>query len=248
MGVKSALLISLVIHASFLFAVLSFLPNLGRESSFVRINLTNIKVEETKHRAVLKKAKDHRKKPKRKVGKIKKAKRKTPQRRAAKKEKIQKDIPKPVKTVMKPSEREVKGSIQREEERPQAKDLVQEEIPEDISKDPAPPVSKYTPGSLDKERSYQDKYREENLSAIRDAVLSYLRYPPIARRMGWEGTVLVRFTLLPEGGLEEIRVERSSGYKVIDMSALEAVRKAHKDFPKPEEKVTLVIPIVYRLE
>ena len=236
MSIKNALLLSLAIHTGVLFTVLSFLPDLDREDNFLRISLINIKVEETKHKTVLKKTKVHRKKSKRKVRKIKKV----------KKEKLKKDILKPKETVMEPSEREVTDTVRKEKST--KRDLLQEEIGKGISKDQTPTVSKYVSESLDEGRSYQDKYREENLSAIREAILSYLRYPPVARRMGWEGTVRVRFTLTPEGKLEDLEVEESSGYRILDESALRAVLKASGSFPKPKREVTLVIPIVFKLE
>ncbi len=238
MSIKNAFLLSLAIHTGVLFTVLSFLPDLDREDNFLRISLVNIKVEETKHKTVLKKTKVHRKKSKRKVRKIKKV----------KKEKLKKDILKPKETVMEPSEREVTDTVRREKEKSTKRDLLQEEIGKGISKDQTPTVSKYVSESLDEGRSYQDKYREENLSAIREAILSYLRYPPVARRMGWEGTVRVRFTLTPEGKLEDLEVEESSGYRILDESALRAVLKASGSFPKPKREVTLVIPIVFKLE
>ncbi len=98
------------------------------------------------------------------------------------------------------------------------------------------------------EKSYEEIYKEENLFAIREAILSYLKYPPIARRMGWEGVVWVRFTILPDGTLQDSRVEKSSGYKILDRSAIRAVELAHKHFPKPTQRVTIVVPVVYRLE
>ncbi len=238
MSIKNAFLLSLAIHTGVLFTVLSFLPDLDREDNFLRISLVNIKVEETKHKTVLKKTKVHRKKSKRKVRKIKKV----------KKEKLKKDILKPKETVMEPSEREVTDTVRREKEKSTKRDLLQEEIGKGISKDQTPTVSKYVSESLDEGRSYQDKYREENLSAIREAILSYLRYPPVARRMGWEGTVRVRFTLTPEGKVEDLEVEESSGYRILDESALRAVLKASGSFPKPKREVTLVIPIVFKLE
>ena len=149
---------------------------------------------------------------------------------------------------MEPSEREVTDTVRREKEKSTKRDLLQEEIGKGISKDQTPTVSKYVSESLDEGRNYQDKYREENLSAIREAILSYLRYPPVARRMGWEGTVKVRFTLTPEGKLEDLEVEESSGYRILDESALRAVLKASGSFPKPKREVTLVIPIVFKLE
>ncbi len=50
-------------------------------------------------------------------------------------------------------------------------------------------------------------------------------YPALARRRGWQGTVLCRIAVGPDGAVAEARLERSSGYSVLDDAALEAVRE-----------------------
>ncbi len=49
-------------------------------------------------------------------------------------------------------------------------------------------------------------------------------YPMIARRNGYEGTVLLRVWVLESGKVGKIEVEKSSGYEILDNSALKAVR------------------------
>ncbi len=96
--------------------------------------------------------------------------------------------------------------------------------------------------------SYQEEYKREHLEKIREAVRGFLRYPLIARRMGWEGTVIVCFTLYPDGEIRNLKVEKSSGFEILDKYALKAVSKASPSFPRPSEPVTIVLPITYRLE
>lgn len=50
-------------------------------------------------------------------------------------------------------------------------------------------------------------------------------YPRIARESGWEGTVLVRVTVQPDGSPESIKIRKSSGHVALDRAALEAVKK-----------------------
>lgn len=50
------------------------------------------------------------------------------------------------------------------------------------------------------------------------------RYPIIARRSGYEGIVLLRVWVMGSGKVGEIELERSSGYEVLDKSAIEAVK------------------------
>ena len=49
-------------------------------------------------------------------------------------------------------------------------------------------------------------------------------YPTIARRRKMEGVVLLRVEVLGDGGVGKIEVKRSSGYKILDESALGAVK------------------------
>ncbi len=94
---------------------------------------------------------------------------------------------------------------------------------------------------------YGEVFERENLESIRQIVSSNLRYPYVARRMGWEGTVILRFKLTPSGKIEEVSVLKSSGYEVLDNEALEALKASEGKLPKPKEVVVVELPIVYRL-
>ena len=50
-------------------------------------------------------------------------------------------------------------------------------------------------------------------------------YPRIAKKSGWEGTVLVRVTVEANGRASQVVVSRSSGRKVLDDAAVKAVRR-----------------------
>ncbi len=50
------------------------------------------------------------------------------------------------------------------------------------------------------------------------------RYPPLARRRGWEGTVLLEVEVAGDGRVRTIRVARSSSYSLLDREAVRAVR------------------------
>lgn len=49
-------------------------------------------------------------------------------------------------------------------------------------------------------------------------------YPPQAREKGYEGTVVLRVRVLPDGTAGEIVVERSSGHEILDGAAQQAVK------------------------
>lgn len=55
-------------------------------------------------------------------------------------------------------------------------------------------------------------------------------YPLLARETCTEGTVRVRFRVLPDGSLSEVRVVRSRG-QLLDQAALEAVAQMPRWFP-----------------
>lgn len=95
--------------------------------------------------------------------------------------------------------------------------------------------------------SMKKRYLAEHFAYIRDTVLRKLSYPPVARRMGWSGRVMLSFCVTQDGLVNGIRVLQSSGVDILDKSAVEAVRKA-APFPKPPAEAEVVIPVVYRLD
>ncbi len=69
------------------------------------------------------------------------------------------------------------------------------------------------------------------------------KYPKRARRMGWEGTVVLAFSVDENGNVYDIQVIRSSGYPDLDQAAIAALRQ-WKFAPKPgkpEEKGRLTV-------
>jgi len=95
--------------------------------------------------------------------------------------------------------------------------------------------------------NYRKEYLRLNLGLIRELIRKEVYYPYMARKMGWEGKVLIGVVLTPEG-CSEVRLVKSSGFPLLDESALETVKRVCKKFPKPERKVSLQVPILYRLK
>lgn len=50
-------------------------------------------------------------------------------------------------------------------------------------------------------------------------------YPDRARREGWEGNVRIRFQVLTNGKTDNISVETSSGFALLDEAAVDAIRQ-----------------------
>lgn len=82
---------------------------------------------------------------------------------------------------------------------------------------------------------------------LKEAIQREISYPAVARRMGWEGRVVVAFVILPDGAVRDVRVVRGSGFPVLDRSAVEAVRSA-SPFPLPPEEAEILAPVIYRLD
>ena len=49
-------------------------------------------------------------------------------------------------------------------------------------------------------------------------------YPSLARRRNWQGTVIVAVVVSEEGFVKEVQIHQSSGYSILDNSALQTVR------------------------
>jgi TonB family protein len=76
-------------------------------------------------------------------------------------------------------------------------------------------------------------------------------YPAAAREQGWQGTALLKVLVLRNGSVGSLEILRSSGFSVLDRSALKAVKEwkfvpAQKD-GQPIE-IGVEIPVTFRLE
>jgi len=88
---------------------------------------------------------------------------------------------------------------------------------------------------------------ERNFLFIRETIMSSIRYPERARRMGWEGTVLLSFIVLENGRIEEVKIVSGSGYHTLDDHAKEVVEKTSFKRKMPY-KLIVLLPVEYRLK
>lgn len=91
------------------------------------------------------------------------------------------------------------------------------------------------------------RYLGEELPKIKASIGERLTSPPVARRMGWSGTVTVSFCICADGRVTELKVVQSSGYQILDTDAIRTIRRS-APFPRPAHAVDLVMPIAYTLE
>ncbi len=82
------------------------------------------------------------------------------------------------------------------------------------------------------------------LSLIIRKIEAAKRYPRMARKMGIEGTAVVRFKLRSEGQVEAVEIMESSGSEILDKASIETVRDAA---PLPYKDGWLKVGIAFKI-
>ena len=94
-------------------------------------------------------------------------------------------------------------------------------------------------------------FRNQLQGELQTRLSRYLVYPPLARARGWEGRVLLAFNIETDGQMENIRVAQSSGFAVLDDSALNSLyqvgRLAEAVAWLQGRPLTMQIPVIYQL-
>jgi protein TonB len=92
----------------------------------------------------------------------------------------------------------------------------------------------------------KEQYVKEHFLYIKESVQKKIAYPRMARKMGWQGRVLISFVICRDGSVKNIRIVESSGFKALDKNAVEAIQK-EAPFPKPPVSAEIIIPVTYKL-
>jgi periplasmic protein TonB len=123
-----------------------------------------------------------------------------------------------------------------------------ESVDDDFKKSIAATVP--APGAEQKETksspSLENQYLKEHFLYIKDSIQNKISYPRMARKMGWQGRVVISFIVCTDGSVTNIQIIESSGFKALDKNAVEVIRKA-APFPKPPVAAELIIPVTYKL-
>jgi len=112
------------------------------------------------------------------------------------------------------------------------------------------------PGTTKARTGGAGRERPDAASAYFGTILSRLeqmkRYPDAARKLGREGTVLVRFELDRAGALVSWRIEKGSGLDELDREVESMVHKAAPFPPFPDDmdrdRLVLVVPVSFSLK
>lgn len=78
------------------------------------------------------------------------------------------------------------------------------------------------------------------------AISANFDYPEMARQRGWAGKVLVAVLIGVGGEITGLEVVKSSGYALLDQSALTTLQ-AIKRLPAPPRPTRLILPIMFQL-
>jgi protein TonB len=89
------------------------------------------------------------------------------------------------------------------------------------------------------------------MTKLREKIESIWVYPPEAARRGIYGDLKIQFTINQDGSLGEVRLIRTSGYKMLDDAAMKALRDGQPYWPLPDswhmKSYTILGHFVYSL-
>lgn len=108
-------------------------------------------------------------------------------------------------------------------------------------------ISSSLSGQVTAAEKQEMRYVKAHFADIRNAIITKLSYPRLARRMGWTGTVKVSFVVDEDGGVSNVKVLMTSGFEVLDNNAVETVKQC-APYPKPPRSAEMIMPITYRLD
>lgn len=85
---------------------------------------------------------------------------------------------------------------------------------------------------------------------LREKVARTLRFPRLAKRLGYSGTTHVAISLSQTGIVRDVKVSQPSGYEILDKAAMVTLQEVLQTTKPPEsiEIEQLVIPIAFNLK
>jgi protein TonB len=117
-----------------------------------------------------------------------------------------------------------------------------------------PPKTAEEPFQVAALPSEADVTPEPPPSGIKEAIPLYRenpppRYPRIARRKGYEGTVVLEALVNPEGKVADCRIIRSCGHSVLDQAAMKSIRNwLFEPGMRGEKKVEMWVKVPIRFQ
>jgi protein TonB len=252
---SSSFFISIVIHVALLIAVLITWKNYYSSSkkepvckceTRMCVNLSAIKHKEIQKPKPQPKKKIEKKPPKKKPKK--KVIKKTKPKKVVKKEKqvvatqeklvpVAQEIPEP-KVVPKESEEVVEVT--------QEKTEVMEVEEVAVKQEPQKTQAQLEEENRTRLQNLAKEYVKLNTKRISELLSENLYYPRSARKRGITGKVTVKFTLKIDASVSNVTVVESKS-DILSRAAVKTINNLSGLFPKPQEEITLHVPISYTL-
>jgi periplasmic protein TonB len=117
-----------------------------------------------------------------------------------------------------------------------------------VSDAPAPKVAPAEPVSALSAMARAD-LKSLYHAELRERIESNKFYPPMSKRLGQTGLVVVAFTLLKDGHIIDVRIDTPSRFDRLNASALEAVKKVERFKPIPDEigenRMEIKVPVKF---
>jgi TonB family protein len=93
--------------------------------------------------------------------------------------------------------------------------------------------------------------RQHLLGQIETRLSRYLVYPPVAQQRGWQGEVRLAVDVNPVGELANIQIAQSSGHRLLDLSAKQALTQVRRLVLAADWRgrvyTNMMVPIRYQL-
>ena len=114
-----------------------------------------------------------------------------------------------------------------------------------VTSETTPVVTEAAPTDINARFTAMDVYKAE----LRATIEKNKYYPTMSRRLGQTGTVVIAFTLLEDGNIVDVRIEKPSQYERLNVSALDAVKKVERFKPIPKEvgeiRMDIKVPVKF---
>lgn len=98
----------------------------------------------------------------------------------------------------------------------------------------------------------QQQIRDRVLGRIRNHLDQYFVYPLLAQREGWQGRVLLAFSVESNGAIRNIHVSSGSGYAILDHSAVTALSRIEQISEASDwlhgTRLNLQMPVIFHLQ
>lgn len=133
--------------------------------------------------------------------------------------------------------------------------IKEKEVPVEAHEEPV-----QEPQKIQEEQVLSPKINPEAIQKITDtytnvltrAIAAEKKYPKLAQMRQWQGEVLLKIEINPDGELVGAKIQKESRYKILNEEAIAMVNRA-SPFPKPPEDLqksifTVIVPISFKLE